>query len=225
MPRAAGSARAATSTCCANSALNDNGVSGRAFFHDEYQLNHQMFEYAKPIVAFMDGVTMGGGVGISQPAKFRVATENTRFAMPETGIGLFPDVGGGWYLSRLPGRLGAVPRAHRRAARRGGVPVGGDRHALSAERQARRGQGADRRASGPYRRDPLRIVGLAAACADRGERRADRPSLPLGPARGHPRQPRGRRQRMGDEGAGDARAPRARRPARSRCASSPTPRS
>ena len=89
-----------------NSALNDGGVSGRKFFHDEYQLNHQMFEYPKPIVAFMDGVTMGGGVGISQPAKFRVATENTRFAMPETGIGLFPDVGGGWYLSRLPGRLG-----------------------------------------------------------------------------------------------------------------------
>jgi enoyl-CoA hydratase len=49
---------------------------------------------------------MGGGVGISMPAKFRVATENTRFAMPETGIGLFPDVGGGWYLSRLPGRIG-----------------------------------------------------------------------------------------------------------------------
>ncbi len=89
-----------------NSALNDGGVSGRKFFHDEYQLNHQMFEYAKPIVAFMDGVTMGGGVGISQPAQFRVATEHTRFAMPETGIGLFPDVGGGWYLARLPGRLG-----------------------------------------------------------------------------------------------------------------------
>jgi enoyl-CoA hydratase len=89
-----------------NSALNDGGVSGRKFFHDEYQLNHQMHAYAKPIVAFMDGITMGGGVGISQPAKFRVATENTRFAMPETGIGLFPDVGGGWYLSRLGGRLG-----------------------------------------------------------------------------------------------------------------------
>lgn len=89
-----------------NSALNDGGVSGRKFFYDEYQLNHQMFTYDKPIVAFMDGITMGGGVGISQPAKFRVATENTRFAMPETGIGLFPDVGGGWYLSRLGGRIG-----------------------------------------------------------------------------------------------------------------------
>lgn len=88
------------------SALSDGGVSGRRFFHDEYQLNHQMFEYAKPIVAFMEGITMGGGVGISQPARYRVATENTRFAMPETGIGLFPDVGGGWYLPRLGGRLG-----------------------------------------------------------------------------------------------------------------------
>jgi enoyl-CoA hydratase len=90
-----------------NSALNDDGVSGRKFFHDEYQLNHLLFTYPKPVIAFMDGITMGGGVGISQPAKFRVATENTRFAMPETGIGLFPDVGGGWYLSRL------VSRAHR----------------------------------------------------------------------------------------------------------------
>lgn len=89
-----------------NSALNDGGESGRRFFHDEYQLNHLIFTYPKPVVAFMDGITMGGGVGISQPARWRVATENTRLAMPETGIGLFPDVGGGWYLSRLPGRIG-----------------------------------------------------------------------------------------------------------------------
>ncbi len=89
-----------------NSALNDNGVSGRKFFFEEYQLNHMMFTYAKPIVAFMDGITMGGGVGISQPARFRVATENTRYAMPETGIGLFPDVGGGWYLARIGNRIG-----------------------------------------------------------------------------------------------------------------------
>ncbi|MBA4354413.1 MAG: enoyl-CoA hydratase [Novosphingobium sp.] len=89
-----------------NSALNDGGVSGRQFFHDEYQLNHLLLTYGKPVVAFMDGITMGGGVGLSGPATFRVATEATRFAMPETGIGLFPDVGGGWFLSRLKGRMG-----------------------------------------------------------------------------------------------------------------------
>ncbi|MFS2109239.1 enoyl-CoA hydratase/isomerase family protein [Sphingomonas sp. Sphisp140] len=83
-----------------------DGREARDFFRVEYQLNHALFTYEKPVVSFMDGITMGGGVGISQPAKIRVATENTRFAMPETGIGLFPDVGGGWYLSRLPGKLG-----------------------------------------------------------------------------------------------------------------------
>jgi len=88
------------------SALEDGGISGRRFFYDEYRLNNQLATYSKPVVSFMDGITMGGGVGISQPARFRVATENTRFAMPETGIGLFPDVGGGWFLSRLEGRIG-----------------------------------------------------------------------------------------------------------------------
>lgn len=83
-----------------------DGVEARRFFFTEYRMNHRLFTYAKPVVAFMDGITMGGGVGIALPCKYRVATENTRFAMPETGIGLFPDVGGGWYLSRLPGRVG-----------------------------------------------------------------------------------------------------------------------
>ena len=83
-----------------------DGAAARAFFHVEYRLNHRLFTFAKPTVAFMDGITMGGGVGLACPCDFRVATENTRFAMPETGIGLFPDVGGGWYLSRLPGRMG-----------------------------------------------------------------------------------------------------------------------
>lgn len=82
------------------------GEAGRRFFLEEYRLNHQLFTYPKPVIAFMDGITMGGGVGISQPARIRIATENTRLAMPETGIGLFPDVGGGWYLSRLAGRVG-----------------------------------------------------------------------------------------------------------------------
>jgi len=83
-----------------------DGVAARAFFRSEYRLNHLLFTYPKPIVAFMDGITMGGGVGISQPARYRIATERTMYAMPESGIGLFPDVGGGWYLSRLPGRTG-----------------------------------------------------------------------------------------------------------------------
>ena len=83
-----------------------DGADARAFFNAEYRMNYRLFTYAKPTVVFMDGITMGGGVGIALPCRYRVATENTRFAMPETGIGLFPDVGGGWYLARLPGQVG-----------------------------------------------------------------------------------------------------------------------
>lgn len=79
----------------------------KAFFKTEYRLNHLMFEYPKPITAVVDGIVMGGGVGISEPASVRIATERTTYAMPETGIGLFPDVGGGWFLSRLPGQTGS----------------------------------------------------------------------------------------------------------------------
>ncbi|MBO9517722.1 MAG: enoyl-CoA hydratase/isomerase family protein [Porphyrobacter sp.] len=88
------------------SALEDGGAEGRAFFHAEYRLNHLLFTYPKPVIAFMDGVTMGGGVGLALPSRYRVATENTLFAMPEGAIGLFPDVGAGWYLPRLPGQIG-----------------------------------------------------------------------------------------------------------------------
>ncbi len=83
-----------------------DGAEARDFFLSEYRLNHLLHTYSKPTIALMDGITMGGGVGLALPCDIRVATENTRFAMPETGIGLFPDVGGGWYLSRLPGRMG-----------------------------------------------------------------------------------------------------------------------
>ncbi len=84
-----------------------DGREAREFFYTEYQLNHLLFTYNKPVIAIMDGVTMGGGVGIAMPARFRIATENTTYAMPETGIGLFPDVGGGWYLPRKPnGQVG-----------------------------------------------------------------------------------------------------------------------
>ncbi len=83
-----------------------DGALAREFFFTEYQLNHLLFTYPKPVIAIMDGITMGGGVGISVPATFRIATENTTYSMPETGIGLFPDVGGGWYLPRKPGQVG-----------------------------------------------------------------------------------------------------------------------
>ena len=96
-----------------------DGATAREFFFTEYRLNHLLHEYPKTTVAIMDGVTMGGGVGLSRPCRFRVATERTTFAMPETGIGLFPDVGGGWYLSRIPDHIGlwlALTGARIRAA-------------------------------------------------------------------------------------------------------------
>ena len=76
------------------------------FFTEEYRLNHLIHNYTKPFIAFMDGVVMGGGMGLAQGARVRIVTERTRMAMPETAIGLFPDVGGGYFLSRCPGHVG-----------------------------------------------------------------------------------------------------------------------
>lgn len=83
-----------------------DGVRARAFFATEYRMNVAIHNFPKPYLALIDGITMGGGVGLSVHGSHRVATERSVFAMPETGIGLFPDVGGGWFLPRLRGELG-----------------------------------------------------------------------------------------------------------------------
>ena len=83
-----------------------DGVEARRFWCDEYLLDGQIGRYTKPYVALMDGIVMGGGVGVSAHARFRVVTETTKMAMPEVGIGFIPDVGGTYILSRAPGLLG-----------------------------------------------------------------------------------------------------------------------
>jgi enoyl-CoA hydratase len=92
-------------------ALYDLGRAGLqaealAFWHDEYRLNFAIKRYPKPYVALIDGIVMGGGVGISVHGSHRVAGDRFLFAMPEVGIGFFPDVGATWFLPRLPGELG-----------------------------------------------------------------------------------------------------------------------
>ncbi|TNN03635.1 hypothetical protein fugu_000664 [Takifugu bimaculatus] len=97
---AGGDIRAVTEAGKAGDALSED------FFREEYILNNAIGAYKKPYIALIDGITMGGGVGLSVHGRFRVATEKTLFAMPETAIGLFPDVGGGYFLPRLQGKLG-----------------------------------------------------------------------------------------------------------------------
>lgn len=80
--------------------------ASKDYFAQEYQLDHYIATYDKPYIAIMDGITMGGGVGLSVHAPFRIATERTVFAMPETDIGFFPDVGASFFLPRLDGNLG-----------------------------------------------------------------------------------------------------------------------
>ncbi len=87
-------------------ALLSGDPSTEDFFTEEYTLNHLIHSYPKPTIAFMDGVVMGGGMGLSQGATHRLVTQRSKLAMPETLIGLFPDVGGGFFLSRCPGHTG-----------------------------------------------------------------------------------------------------------------------
>ena len=88
-------------------ALDKSGVLKRDFFREEYILNHRIHTFPKPYIALIDGICMGGGKGISAHGSHRVVTENLLFAMPETNIGFFPDVGGGYFLPRCPGQTGA----------------------------------------------------------------------------------------------------------------------
>jgi enoyl-CoA hydratase len=98
---------------CAGGDIRALYESGRAappdaqiFWREEFALTLRISRYPKPYIAFMDGVTMGGGVGISTHGRHRIVTERTRLAMPETGIGYFPDVGASWFLPRMPGETG-----------------------------------------------------------------------------------------------------------------------
>lgn len=86
--------------------LAGNHALGQQFFADEYRMNAAIADYPKPIVAFMQGFVMGGGVGVGGHASHRIVGDTTQIAMPESGIGLIPDVGGTWLLSRAPGRIG-----------------------------------------------------------------------------------------------------------------------
>lgn len=83
-----------------------DGVEAQTFWREEFRMDHFIAHYHKPYVAFMDGIVMGGGAGISVHGSHRVVTERTRLAMPETGIGYFPDVGASWFLPRMPGMTG-----------------------------------------------------------------------------------------------------------------------
>lgn len=81
----------------------------RDFFRDEYTLNHRIFTFPKPYIALVDGFVMGGGVGVSVHGSHRIVSENVILGMPETIIGFFPDVGGGYFLPRCPGRRASMP--------------------------------------------------------------------------------------------------------------------
>ncbi len=140
-------------------------VDAAAFFEREYRLDHLIHRYSKPIVCWGHGVVMGGGVGLLAGASHRVATPRTRMAMPEVGIGLYPDVGGSWMLSRMPGRIGlflaltgaSLNAADARFAGLADFVVPHERHGALLERIAATSWDGERHA------DSARLSGLLGA--------------------------------------------------------------
>ncbi len=88
--------------------LDGEHHKAETFFREEYELNLMIATYPKPYIALIDGICMGGGIGVSVHAPYRVATEHAAFAMPETAIGFFPDIGATFFLPRLPGEIGPI---------------------------------------------------------------------------------------------------------------------
>ena len=176
--------------------LYDLGVAGKReealqFWRDEYPLNAVIKNYRKPYVALIDGIVMGGGVGVSVHGSHRVAGDRYSFAMPEVGIGFFPDVGATWFLPRLPGELGTYCALtgerfgrRRRGRRRPCHPS----HPLGAL------SGAARRACrhGLGRCDAGGLQRAGRRGADPGAARDDRPAVRRNERRGHPRRARAR---------------------------------
>ena len=175
-------------------ARDGDGTASAAFWRDEYHLNARIARYPKPYVAVMDGIVMGGGVGVSAHGSVRVVTERSRIAMPETGIGFVPDVGGTRLLAHAPGELGT----HLALT---GAPVGAGRRPAVRPRRPLR----------PVRRPrdlPRRPRGPAGAGGGG-------PALPARPARGTRRPPGldrrllfGRHRRGDPAPAGDLRRTR-----------------
>ncbi len=172
--------------------LYDLGQAGRhdemlAFWRDEYPLNAVIKTYRKPYVALIDGIVMGGGVGVSVHGSHRVAGDRFAFAMPEVGIGFFPDVGATWFLPRMPGELGTYCAL---TGERFDAADGARRRPRHAPRcvgaVSRAARGADRHGVGRRRARSLRGAGRGgadrrAAPRDRPAVRADRASRTSSP--------------------------------------------
>ena len=165
-----------------------------AFFREEYELNLAIATYPKPYVALIDGICMGGGIGVSVHAPYRVATEHAAFAMPETAIGFFPDIGATFFLPRLPGADRHVSGPDRRphaGSGRGACRAG---HAFHA---ARRASGAVARAGRGWAGCARCPCGAAAGVLPGAAPRGHRPLLRRRQRSRDRAAARGRRRRVG----------------------------